>query len=305
MAGKRRTRKPQEARTPRPPGALEVPAPRKKLKPLFDLVIDVCGTAEHALFTMKGPDSTRRQFVQFDGTFLIRGSNALKAIRLLCEEAHWEFAASAVRQLFELVLNAEHIARDPDREAAMLRYAKFGLLQMVREQQATLIYERETGRPIDLERLGLLDSMLERSFPEFRHVGSTGHVTWDKSWSGIDARRLAQMSSRRIRPHQYTLLFSSWSEQAHAAPGALIDDLMRSQIDVDQILATDEVRIAETIGTAVSLFLELWALLPNVPPADAQQQQAWLASLIKSAERYGATAWHWPTEGHADQPGTS
>jgi hypothetical protein len=304
MAGKRRSRKPQEARTAPPPGTFQVAVPRKKLKALFELVIDVCRTAEHALFTMSVQDPARKQFVQFDGTFLIRGSNALKAIRLLCEEAHWEFAASAVRQLFELVLNAEHIARDPDREAAMLRYAKFGLLQMVREQQATLTYERVTGRSIDLERLRVLDSMLERSFPEFRHVGSTGHVTWDKTWSGLDARRLAALSPRRIRPHQYTLLFSTWSEQAHAAPGALIDDLMRNQIDVDRILATDEVRIAETIGTAVSLFLELWALLPNVPAVNAQQQHAWLSSLVKSAEKYGATAWDWPAEGQADQSDT-
>ena len=64
----------------------------------------------------------------FDAGMLSRGSNALKSVRLLCEQAHWEFAAGVVRQLFELVLNMEYLGTLPDRDAAIFRYAKYGLL---------------------------------------------------------------------------------------------------------------------------------------------------------------------------------
>lgn len=56
----------------------------------------------------------------------MRGVNAVKSTRLLLEHAHWESAAGPVRQLFELLINLEHIAADPDRDAAVFRYAKFG-----------------------------------------------------------------------------------------------------------------------------------------------------------------------------------
>lgn len=62
----------------------------------------------------------------------------MKSTRLLLEHAHWETAAGPVRPLFELLVNLEHVAAEPDREAAVFRYAKFGLLQAVRRQRTQL-----------------------------------------------------------------------------------------------------------------------------------------------------------------------
>jgi hypothetical protein len=64
----------------------------------------------------------------FDVGILLRASNALKAIRVLCAERYWEFAVATVRQLFELVINMEQLAAQPDREEAIFRHAKYGLL---------------------------------------------------------------------------------------------------------------------------------------------------------------------------------
>ncbi len=115
-----------------------------------------------------------------------------------------EFAAPILRQLFELVINVEYLAAQADREAAIFRYSKYGLLQEVRHQHLTLIYDQKTGRDIDTQRLAVLEQMLEQMFPEFRRVNSQGKVHWLPSWSGHGARHLAEQSKHRLRADSTT-----------------------------------------------------------------------------------------------------
>jgi len=60
------------------------------------------------------------------------------------------------------------------------------------------------------------------------------------------------------------------------------------QLSSEQILAADVVRIAETITMAITLFLELWALLPNVPQPDADELRRWRTTMLDEARKLGA-----------------
>jgi hypothetical protein len=246
--------------------------------------------AEQAMITATIPDDEAgRRLLMFDANVLVRASNALKVIRLLCEQAHWEFAAASVRQLFELVLNMEYLATQPDREAAIFRYSKYGLLQTVRHQHLAVLYDQKTDRPIDEQRLAMLESMLEQAFPEFRSVDRTGKVRWKPNWSGHTTRYLAEQSENSLRQDQYQLLFVAWSEETHGAPAALIGNMFPGNRTVEEIIASDDTRIAETVTMAISLFLELWTLLPHVPQVDPMKGLEWTNRMIAEAEKRRAS----------------
>jgi hypothetical protein len=286
---KRNRRRSLSAHTPPPAGIQRVRPPKTRLKALLQLLIDVPRAAEGAMLTIEIPEEERgKHLVMFDAGVLLRASNALKAVRLLCEEAHWEFAAPILRQLFELVINVEYLARQPDREAAVFRYSKYGLLQGVRHQYLTLLYDQKTGRTIDTQRLGVLEQMQEKTFSEFRRINAQGTVHWLPSWSGHAARYLAEQSKHPLRADQYDLLFSTWSEQAHGAPAALMDNMFPRGLPADQIVASDDAEIIQTVTMAITFFLEIWMLLPYVPQADAAQRLEWTKSMIAEARKHGA-----------------
>lgn len=256
---------------------------------LFELLEDIPMSAEGEVFSMPLPDDeSKRRLVMFDAAMLVRGSNALKSVGLLCEQAHWEFAAGIVRQLFELVVNMEHLAAQPDRDAAIFRYAKFGLYRQVLHQHLNLLYDQKMGRSIDTQRLAVLGQMLEQTFPEFRHVDQNGKLSIAPSWSGHSARYLAEQSSHRLRADQYELMYSAWSEQAHAAPAALMDQIFPANRRVDEVVARDDARIAETVTTSITLFLELWMLLPDVPQVDPAQRLEWTNRMMAEAQKHAA-----------------
>src|SRR5262245_8520508 len=77
---------------------------------------------------------------RFDISVFLRGANALKAARLLLTESFWETAAAAVRQIFELVVNVEYVRAQSDQQAAVFRFAKFGLLQEALAMQRRIHY---------------------------------------------------------------------------------------------------------------------------------------------------------------------
>ncbi len=276
---------------PLPAGMQRIRAPKVRLKSLLQLSGEVAIAADHAVFTAPLPEDEReKRLFMFDAAMLSRGSNALKSVRLLCEQAHWEFAAGVVRQLFEFVLNMEYLGTLPDRDAAIFRYAKYGLLQKVQHQYLHLLYDQKTGRPVDEERLATLAQMLEQTFPEFRTVDDKGKVHSHKTWSGHTARYLAEKSAHPLREDQYHLMFVTWSEQAHGAPAALMENLFPRVDAVDEVVAADDARVAETVTMAITLFLELWMLLPHVPQVDPAPRLAWTTALMKEARRHGAPA---------------
>jgi hypothetical protein len=265
-----------------------LPPPKTRLKSLLQLLVEIPATAEQAMVTATIPeDEAGKRLLMFDASVLVRASNALKVIRLLCEQAHWEFAAASVRQLFELVLNMENLATQPDREARIFRYSKYGLLQTVRHQHLAALYDRKTGRSIDEQRLAWLESMLEQAFPEFRSVDKMGKVRWKPSWSGHTTRYLAEQSKNSLRLDQYQLLFAAWSEETHGAPAALIGNMFLGNRTVEEVIASDDTRIAETITMAISLFLELWTLLPHVPQVDPMKGLEWTSRMIAEAKKRG------------------
>jgi Family of unknown function (DUF5677) len=264
--------------------------PKTRLKSLLQLLVEIPAAAEQAMMAITLPqDEKGKRLLMFDVGVLVRASNALKVIRLLCEQAHWEFAAAAVRQLFELVLNVEYLATQPDREAAIFLYSKYGLLQTVRHQHLALLYDQKTGRPIDEQRLAMLASMLEHTFPEFRSVDKAGKVHWKPSWSGHTTRYLAERSKHSLRQDQYHLLFAAWSEETHGAPAALIGNMFLDGRSVQEIVASDDTRIAETVAGAISLFLELWTLLPHLPQVDPMRALEWTSRMIAEANKRGAS----------------
>jgi hypothetical protein len=287
-----RSTKRKRGRSRRPAGdprVARVAAPKTRLRSLFALLDDVITKADAALLTTETPT---QPLVRFDVAMLQRGINTLKAARLLTEHGHWEFGATVARQLYELLVNMEYLAAQPNRNEAAFRYAKFGLLQSVRAQQRQLSYDQRTGRPVDAQRVDSIEALLERAFPEFRDERPNGDVRWPRSWSGKGTRQLAMLSPNRMRVAQYDQLFTIWSEQTHASPGALIDSFARRDgVNwVDEIVARDDVRTAEIVTMAISLFLELWHTLPNAPTFDPETFLKWTGDLMAEARKHGAQA---------------
>lgn len=265
------------------------------MKSFFAVVFNVGAAADELLANAAGPstEDESRLFV-FDACILTRGINALKSARVLCEEGQWEFAVGVVRQLFELVLNMEHLATYDDRADGTFKYAKYGLMQSFERERDLLAYGKSSGRTVDEERLRVLENSLEDSFPEFRSRTSKGKLDRKLYWSGRTVRKLAEESPHRLRAHQYELLFTSYSEEAHGAPGALIASMFPRSLSRDGLIANDSRRIAETLMMGVQFFIELWALLPNVPQASSEQKHAWISALIDEAKEFGT----WPATPH-------
>lgn len=99
-----------------------------------------------------------------------------------------------------------------------------------------------TGRPIDEARRDVIDELLSREFEDFSRPNRSGENRWRGSWSGKNTFELA--STTEIRRRQYQQLYPSWSEQIHAAPGALLDGIARSGDSdwIKRIIADDRPR---------------------------------------------------------------
>jgi hypothetical protein len=65
--------------------------------------------------------------------------------------------------------------------------------------------------------------------------------------------------------------------------------MMGEDSDPADIVAADDVRIAETVASAVTMFLELWDHLPTIPGPDPDQAKNWYAALLRNARKYGGT----------------
>lgn len=273
------TKKKANSRRPSPrlpPGVEQIRDPSKELRPLIKLLDDVCSTALVEL----GTNPPTQNFDQFDRAILTRGLNMLEAIRALAIGLHWEVAATSARQLFELVINMEWLKAMPDREAASVQFARFGMLQQVRALIEENTYGQQTGRDIDQARLQLLkDFLASAEFAEFRRPGSRDG--WAATWNGQDAWKMTKASENEMRIPQYNQLFKAWSREAHAAPGALLRTMMPTAIiDTTSDIVTREVRdTSNVISMAVMLFGELWMLLVNVPPVPLEAWNRWMKGL--------------------------
>lgn len=287
MAKWKKKRERRSAATqPQDPNVHRARPPKQRLKNLLDLPQQVAVSAESQVIGMRLPtDEAEHALLRFEIALLGRGTNALKAISTLCGDGHWEFAVGIVRQLFELVLNLEHLDAQPDRYKAAVQYAKFGLLQTMVRKQATIQYERKTGRPVDSDVERMIESMLSTQFGEYRIGKPPGR--WADKWSGKTTKQLAYASPRAIRRDQYELLFREWSEQSHASPGALIASMF-ADFDVEEMIAADDVRIAEAVTMAVGFFVDLQGLLRVAPTVPLEQRAKWMEDALQEAHKFGA-----------------
>ena len=259
------------------PSDVQIVTPSKALKAVVRLLEEIDDEAH---------DAARRSFpgeysplFNFDQGVLERGINTLKSVRLLVEHGHWEMAHSLLRQLLELLANMEFLAQMPDRTKATIQYVNYGLLQKTTEQILTMKYDEESGRPIDQERLAKLEAFQQGpTFDEFKANTKDGSLKFVDSWCRKKMKSLCEASANKLRLSQYELLYSPWSEQVHAAPGALIDSMFRNQGTDWQklVIEEDEVRIHEAVSMAITLFLELRRFLPAIDAPDPEKANDWL-----------------------------
>ncbi len=270
-------KKKKNSRNPGRPSDVQIVMPSKALKAVVRLLEEIDDEAH---------DAARRSFpgeysplFNFDQGVLERGINTLKSVRLLVEHGHWEMAHSLLRQLLELLANMEFLAQMPDRTKATIQYVNYGLLQKTTEQILTMKYDEESGRPIDQERLAKLEAFQQGpTFDEFKANTKDGSLKFVDSWCRKKMKSLCEASANKLRLSQYALLYSPWSEQVHAAPGALIDSMFRNQGTDWQklVIEEDEVRIHEAVSMAITLFLELRRFLPAIDAPDPEKANDWL-----------------------------
>lgn len=231
------------------------------------------------------PEEPSREY-DFDSAILVRGINALKGINVLVGLGHWELAQGVLRQLFELIVNIEYLNKQPDRAEAMWRYTKFGVLEKLTARREEMKYNRDAGHPVDLARLEALEKYLAGpSFDEFKDKNG-GFV---KYWSRKNVKTLCEESSFDMRMNQYRLLYSAWSEHAHATPGALVDAILRTSGPgwMEEVMASDEAQIAECVRMAVALFVNLRMYLPSIRMIDPEVADGWFQRVLPAQLRAG------------------
>ena len=270
-------KKKRNSRNPARSADVRIVKPSAALKAVVQLLDEVDEEAH---------DAARRSFpavhsplFDFDQGVLVRGINTLKSVRLLVENGHWEMAHSLLRQLLELLTNIEFLSKMQDRSGATLQYLRYGLLQKTTEQILTMQYDEATGRPIDPERLAKLEAFRQGpTFDEFKAKTKDGSLKFVSSWCRKNMKELCEASDSPLRNSQYELLYSPWSEQVHAAPGALIDSMFRNKGAGWQelVIEEDEVRIHEAVSMAISLFIELRRFLPAIDAPDPDKAYDWL-----------------------------
>lgn len=280
-------------------GTVTLQSPKAVMPSLFRLVRDITAAADRAVVTAgaRKPDDEREaRLVLFDLTQLERGCNALKSVSQLCGEGYWEFATGIARQLFELVLNVERVATFEDREVAIQRYGLFAALQRLEHGRNLLRYAAACGDPIDHTDLREIETELEHErFAEFHLKAKDGKLRRYEdgslkildSWSGDNARQLAKASKKPQRLAQYDLMFTAWSRESHATPGATLRDPLAVGTNSENVAAKEYAQTLQTTMMAILLFIDLWKLLPHMPkPPDPDQFTLWRVATQKQAIKH-------------------
>lgn len=285
MAKKRkgkRKRKAQPKKQGHPGNPQRLQAPKARMKPLFKIFDEVFSHTDRILSEL--PDKAN-PLVLFDAGILMRALNTLKSIKILLEPAHWELASAGARQLFELLVNMEYLASQPNRDEASRRYTGFGVMQLARQRLSELEYAEKTGRTVDPRHKRKIEELLDKTFSEFR----TRNGGWAPSWSGRPTRQLAEASSKPLRKEQYRLLFVSWSEQTHASPGAMVDNILGPiGRTAQEVVANDDREIIEVASISIGFLIEIWSELPNVTPLDPAIATPWMGKIAEIAREQGA-----------------
>ncbi|MFJ9101113.1 DUF5677 domain-containing protein [Streptomyces sp. NPDC102405] len=277
------------------PQVERVSSPRGRLRPFFKLMEDVTSAADRTV--LETPD-VENQLTRFDAEILVRGINSVKAVRSLLEHGHWEHAVGVTRQLFELLVNMEYLGTVEDRGEATLLFARFGLLQFLLAEERRFAYNREKGHPVNDQMAAMVDDHLKNEFNDFQaKPRADGSVRWVSSWCRKDTAELARLSDDPMRTYHYNILYRVWSEQAHAAPGALIKNMFRDNDNgwVEQAVAETDRSSRDTIAFTLMFFLRLWVVLPHVE-ASHERVAVWLGKLSVLNGGPGLPPRPWTTE---------
>lgn len=243
---------------------------------LFQLQSEIIDCARTASLQHNPPSELGR----FDRAVFERAISILHAVHVLVTAGHWETANAPLRQLFELLVNMEYLNTFQDRELAAIRFVQFGSLQEARARLAELEIAEGRGRHIPLAQLVQAKSALDNpNYAQFKGLDKTGKEKWAQSWSGKNIRELCAMSSNELRLINYRTLFSTWSEQAHGAPGALVRGIISSVFPDRPYLHNEEAETEAVIAMSIVQFLELWKLLPQAPILDEAVRDEWLIRL--------------------------
>ncbi len=106
---------------------------------------------------------------------------------------------------------------------------------------------------------------------------------WAESWSGRTLRQMASTSTISIRMDQYRLLYSAWSEQTHASPAVLLTKMLGNSFELEELVAADDLRIKETVASAITMFVELWGRLPYIPGPSPADTERWFTRMLEDA----------------------
>lgn len=254
----------------------DAPPPRIRMADLFEVLDDLIDTSETSISASKGSDVPGEKF-EYD--ILARGMLGLKSARLLLEAGFWEYATPIARQLFELLVNIEHVNSFGDHAMAVRRYNNFAILQYFLSEIRRIDYEESKGSSAGVEFRTSIAGMVDR-FDEFRAQSKPdGTPRWRSSWSGKNTRTLAELSPNPARISQYELLFSAWSEQAHGSPSVFFGALWQALDDEEYyhpffLRGTDH-KIAQTLGMSIILFTQLWAELPILSKVSPKEFDSW------------------------------
>jgi hypothetical protein len=264
----------------------DAPPPRLRIAPLFEVLDDLIDTSESAASACGDSDTPG---TRFEHSILTRGILGLKSARLLLEAGFWEYATPATRQLFELLVNMEHINSFSDRAEAIRRYNNFAILQHFLSEIRRLDYAASKGSNAgDQFRASIVETL--EKFGEFRaSPKADGTPRWKSSWSGKNTRALAELSPNLARTSQYDLLFSAWSEQAHGSPGVFFGALWQALDDEEfyhpVFLRGTDHKIAQTLGMAIILFVQLWGELPVLAKASPKKFETWTGAVEEFMKR--------------------
>jgi hypothetical protein len=243
----------------------------------LDLVID--DTVRSLNHLQPGSDSeVTRLAVGHRALLLLQGA------RLLLEEGHWEFATGAARQVFEVLVNVEHLLNQSDTEAAWKSYRTYGEAQVLQASLRKLKYAIAAGYDDTTGEVKVLTAALDDAkFDEFRHP--KGHIR--DSWAGRSIEKLADASGVAWRTDQYRYCYRTWSEQAHGSPSSLVSGITprTASIGLDQELATFAREARQEITMLIGLFADLASALGIFNSSHEATVRGWREQLSQGAQR--------------------
>lgn len=216
-----------------------------------------------------------------------RALTLLQAARLLLEEGHWEVATGVARQLFEVLLNVEHVLAQSDPASAWDRYRRYGEAATLQAGLRKLKYAGQLGyADTDGEAEKIEGLLADAAYAEFK----TGQGVVRPNWSGKKVAALARDSPREGRGDQYEFYYRTWSEQAHGSSSTLIEMLIPQPESGahERILAGVARESRHLIVMLLILFADLVSALGLFGDAYGERSKAWREALAKADNDFKA-----------------